>query len=356
MTSAVSLPPHGLSLSILLVNWNSSAFLRKCLVSIRATCAALNPQVVVVDSGSFDGCAEMLAADFPDVEFVQSRHNIGFGRSNNLGLARVTGDALLLLNPDTEIRPGAVQHLLAALRRLPDAGIVGARLLNPDLTLQASVHALPRPVLQAFDSEVLRRLLSRCSLWGPPRVFAPAGPVVVEAVAGACMLLRTSTFREVGGFSPHYFMYAEDMDLCRKVRRAGLRVYHVPHAEIIHHGGGSAVTQGGTFSAVMMREALHTYMRQNHGRIAAATYRLCVGGAALLRCLLMTPAVLVARGEKRRARLAVLCQWRSAMRWSLGLERWAKRYSAGSIGEPGPRASRTARAHEPEDAAPRPFP
>ncbi len=74
--------------------------------------ASLSPQVVVVDGGSFDGCSEMLASGFPEVEFVQSPENIGFGRSNNLGFSRVTGDALLLLNPDTELKPGAVAGTL----------------------------------------------------------------------------------------------------------------------------------------------------------------------------------------------------------------------------------------------------
>ena len=105
-----------MKLSILIVNWNSKDYMRECLHSISGTCGHLSPQVVVVDGGSFDGCAEMLAAEFPEVEFVQSPENIGFGRSNNLGFERVTGEALLLLNPDTELQPGAVDALLTALR------------------------------------------------------------------------------------------------------------------------------------------------------------------------------------------------------------------------------------------------
>src|SRR5688572_28797322 len=101
-------------LSILIVNWNSKDYLRKCLQSIRTTCAELSPQIIVVD-GSFDGCGQMLAAEFPEVEFVQIAENLGFGRSNNLGFERVTGDNLLLLNPDTELKAGAVQALLCKI-------------------------------------------------------------------------------------------------------------------------------------------------------------------------------------------------------------------------------------------------
>ena len=190
-----------MTVSILIVNWNSKDLLRQCLLSIRQTCADLEPQIVVVENGSFDGCAEMITAEFPEVEFIQSIDNIGFGRANNLGLTHVTGDAVWVLNPDTEVRQGALQTLLGELERLPDAGILSPRFLNTDLTLQSSVHALPRPVRQAFDSEILRRALSPYALWAPPSDFAPPGTVAVEAVPGTAMLMRTETFRSVGGFT-----------------------------------------------------------------------------------------------------------------------------------------------------------
>jgi GT2 family glycosyltransferase len=316
-----------LTLSILIVNWNARELLRQCLRSIDAECRDLTPQIVVVDGGSFDGCAEMLAAEFPGVDFVQSAENIGFGRSNNLGFARVTGDLVLLLNPDTEIRPGAVHALISALQSLPNAGLVGARLLNSDFSLQHSVHALPRPVRQALDSEFLRKTLSRWSAWAPPANFAPSQPAAVEAVSGACMLLRSETFARIGGFSPAYFMYAEDIDLCLKVKRAGLKTYHVPGAEILHHSGASSSTQGSKFSAVMIREALHTYLRLNHGWLAAATYRIFSGAAGALRTLVWMPKLLVTRGAERSALQRAVSGSKAVLSWSVGLERWAYQYT-----------------------------
>jgi N-acetylglucosaminyl-diphospho-decaprenol L-rhamnosyltransferase len=316
-----------MTVSILVVNWNSKDLLRRCLLSIRGTCADLDPQVVVVDSGSFDGCAEMLASEFPEVEFVQSNDNIGFGRSNNLGFTRVTGVAVLLLNPDTEIRPGALQTLLGELDRRPDAGIVSPRLLNTDFTLQSSVHALPRPVRQALDSEILRRLLSPFALWAPPTDFAPPETVAVEAVAGTCMLMWAKTFRDLGGFNPKYFMYAEDMDLCLKTLRAGFRIYHVPAAEIVHHGGASSSSQGSTFSAVMIREALHSYMVLNHGRHYAWAYRLATGISTLLRLLILAPGLISGDERRRLARKVAFAQWWSVLSWSCGRQKWTKRYA-----------------------------
>jgi len=317
-----------MGVSILIVNWNSKDLLRQCLLSIRRTCVDLAPQIVVVDSGSFDGCAEMLASEFPEVEFVQSNDNIGFARANNLGLTRVTGEAVWVLNPDTELTTGALQTLLDELERLPDAGIVSPRLLNTDLTLQLSVHALPKPVRQGLDSEVLRRALSPYNLWAPPSDFAPPGTVAVEAVPGTAMLMRTEVFRSVGGFTPDYFMYAEDMDLCFKILRAGYRIYHVPAAKVVHHGGASSSVQGSSFAAVMMREALHAYMVLNHGRQSARTYRLASGVSALTRLLVLAPGLVVGDEQHRLVRKAAFEQYRSVLSWSCGGQKWAKRYFA----------------------------
>jgi N-acetylglucosaminyl-diphospho-decaprenol L-rhamnosyltransferase len=314
------------TISILIVNWNSRELLRRCLESIRTTCRDLGPQVVVVDGGSFDGCGEMIAADFPEVEFVQSQENIGFGRCNNLGFERVNGDMLLLLNPDTEIRPGTVQTLLAEYARLPRGGMLAPRLLNSDLTPQSSVHALPRPVRQALDSEFLRKLLSPVSWWAPPTGFHPSTSVAVEAVAGACMLLPSKLFRRVGGFGPEYFMYAEDMDLCLKIQQAGHIIYYVPDAEILHHSGASSETQGSKFSAVMMREALHTYLTRHRGGFSGFLYRAVTCSSSIVRLLFLYVTLLGTRDQRRLVAKRNISKWRSILSWSIGLERWVKPY------------------------------
>ncbi|MCB1130122.1 MAG: glycosyltransferase family 2 protein [Verrucomicrobiae bacterium] len=309
-----------MKLSILIVNWNSKDYLRQCLRTVRETCAELDPQVVVVDGGSFDGSAEMLAADFPEVVFVQSPENIGFGRSNNLGFTKVTGDLLLLLNPDTELRPGAVASLIRCLEELPDAGLIGARLLNSDGSLQySSVHSLPTPWNVAFDSDWGRRRWWRRQ--GPP---AGGLPCEVEAVSGACMLLRTKDFRKLGGFDSRYFMYAEDMDLCFRLRQTCGRIYHDPRAEVLHHGGGSSRTQFSKFSAVMIREAVRVYIETHHGKAQVLLYRFLMALSALTRMAILVPIWLLASGGKRITTRVSLLKWISVFRWALGRETWAE--------------------------------
>ena len=308
-----------MTLSILIVNWRSKDYLRRCLDSIQSTCAGLSPQIVVVDGGSFDGCGEMLAAEFPHVIFIQSPENIGFGRCNNLGFEQVTGEAVLLLNPDTELKRGAVDALLLQLERLPAAGMLGARLLNTDGTLQTScVQSLPTPLNQALDSELLRRLFPNSSLWGTAGAFSSREPVEVEAISGACILMRSEAFSKVGCFSPEYFMYGEDMDLCAKIRRRGLKVFHVPSAEVLHHSGGSSAGSFSEFSAIVMRESVCRFIRQNQGYLATLRYRGLMALSALVRIVLLALVIILSGTLGPNPRRRSLRKWIAILGWSAG--------------------------------------
>ena len=125
-----------MTISVIIVNWNSKDYLRAALRSLDLSSRAGELEVIVVDGASFDGCGEMLKAEFPSVHFIQSPDNIGFGRCNNLGSKVASGKYLLLLNPDTELVPGALDELLNQFPQLPNAGLVGPRLLNADRSLQ----------------------------------------------------------------------------------------------------------------------------------------------------------------------------------------------------------------------------
>lgn len=308
-----------MNLSILIVNWNSKDYLRNCLRAVRSTCREMSLQVVVVDAGSFDGSGEMIAAEFPDVEFLQSHENLGFARSNNLGLKHVRGEFVLLLNPDTELQQGAVATLLSLLKALPDVGIVAPRLLNTDGSLQTScVSALPTPWNEFLDSEALRHLFPRWRIWGTWDAFSTLEPVEVEAVSGACMLIWSEIFRRVGGLAPDFFMYSEDKDLCAKVRRLGFKVYHVPAAKVIHHGGGSSRSQANAFSVVMMRVAKETYMRLNRGKGSALLYRVFQGFSAVVRLCLLVPGICFLRGGRRTSTLSTVRKWWVVLRWVMG--------------------------------------
>ena len=137
-------------------------------------------------------------------------------------------------------------------------------------------------------------------------------------------MTRAETFRRLAGFDPRYFMYAEDMDLCFRVRQLGLQIYHVPRSEIIHHGGGSSKTCFSRFSVVMIREALGVYMRSNLGGLQQVFYRVLMGISAALRLLILISGWVVAGAAARRRQQAAVLKWWAVFRWSIGLEGWAR--------------------------------
>jgi len=306
--------------SVIIVNWKSAEFVRKCIESIYSNTRNLSLEIIIIDSASYDGCGEMLARDFPGVIFVQGRKNVGFAKANNLAAQRARGRDLLLLNPDTELREDSLRILVDRLSSLPGAGAVGCKLINGDGSLQTScVQAFPTVLNQVLDSEFFRRVFPRWSIWRTAPLHS-SQPAEAEAVSGACILIKREAFDRVGGFSEHYFMYGEDLDLCFKIRRAGYRVYHIPETTIVHFGGGSTRNSLSNFSNVMMRESVYQFLRHNRGKASAASYRAAMAGASIVRMILILPLLAASSLPGKRPRLGSMQKWLAIFRWSLGLQ------------------------------------
>ena len=321
-------------LSIIIVNWNSLQFLRQCLCTVYARPHGFSLEVIVIDNASYDGSAELLAAEFPQVQFVQGMENIGFARANNAAFAVSTGRAILFLNPDTEVLGDALERMLALLETSADAGAVGCRLLNTDGSLQTScVQPFPTILNQVFDSELLRRWFPRAEWWGMRALLdANGSPASVEVVSGACLMVSRIAFERVGRFSEDYFMYAEDLDLCFKLRSAGFQNYYRGDVSVIHHGGQSTSAKAeNQFGNVLMRESVFRYLRRHRGRLYAGGYRLTVAGAAVVRLGILAAAWLLTAGRSSRLSLENgIRKWKALLRWSLGRERWAPNLGDGS--------------------------
>ena len=199
--------PCELDLSIVVINWSSVEFLRKCLASVFANTPRLKFEAIVVDNASFDGCGEMVESEFPGVIFIQSHQNLGFSGANNLGFTRSKGRNILFLNPDTEVIGPAVEAMSLWLDSQGDAGAVGVKLLNSDLSLQTScIQAFPTILNEALDSERLRELFPKAALWGTRPLFATsATPEAVEVISGACLMAKRSVLEKVGGIQQRLF-------------------------------------------------------------------------------------------------------------------------------------------------------
>ncbi len=251
------------TLAIIVVSYNVRDLLRACLQATYAS-LALSPEIAatvwVVDNASADGSAEMVAAEFPQARLIASPQNLGFAGGNNLVLhALGFGDStqqddrkhspspnpqyVLLLNPDAEPIGDAIGQMVRFLREHPGVGGAGAQLQYPDGRFQHAAFAFPGLLQLWFDlfPPRPRRLLdSRLNGRYPRRRYQAGQPFPVDFVLGAALLVRREAIAAVGLLDEGYFMYAEEVDWCWRMRRAGWPLWCVPSARVIHHGGASA--------------------------------------------------------------------------------------------------------------------
>lgn len=231
------------ALGIVIVNYNTATFLRDCLDSLKK-CTLLR-RTVVVDNASSDGSADMVRREFPEILLIANDENNGFARANNQGLSELgfpSRDAppyVLLLNPDAVVQEGALETLVSFMQDQAHVGAVGPRLLNPDGTLQENAFRFPTLWMSFFDFFPLHGRLYHSRLNGRYAQVRGEQPFAIDHPLGACLLLRRKALTQVGLLDEGYFMYVEEVDLCYRLKQAGWQVYHVPAAQVVHHGGQS---------------------------------------------------------------------------------------------------------------------
>jgi N-acetylglucosaminyl-diphospho-decaprenol L-rhamnosyltransferase len=223
--------------TVCIVNWNCRSFLRKCLHSLRPRRQGVRVEVVVVDNGSVDGAADMVARDFPGVRLIRNASNRGFAAANNQAAAVARGRYLFFLNNDTVVPRGALRQLREYLRVHPEVGLVGP--LLRDGKGQPQVSARGWPAVGALFHRVI--LLRRTGLFRSAyqRYRGRDGDFTttrrVEVLMGAALFLRRRTFRECGPWDESYTFGGEDIDLCARVGQRYEVVYH-PAVEVTHFG------------------------------------------------------------------------------------------------------------------------
>ena len=317
-----------MDLSIIIVNWNSANFTKECVSSIHANTHALEYEIIVVDNASTDDSLKILES--LDVHLIRNLENLGFAHANNLGAVQSTGRVLLFLNPDTELVGPAINRMYSTLLASPAFGALGCKLLNTDRTLQTScIQPIPTILNQLLDIEELKMTFPRLRMWGMRPLFEKlvGSPAKVEAVCGACVMIRREVFDRIGQFTTEYFMYGEDIDLCYQTRHAGYEVGYDSEAVIVHHGGGSSRKKADTgFGDIATREAICKFLRKTRGPLYAQTYRAAIAAASILRLVVLGIAFLTPLPRRDRDYLRfALRKWRRILSWSLGFEKWVKR-------------------------------
>lgn len=230
------------TVSMITINYNAC----ECIVACVSSALSQVDEVIVVDNASSDNSLEQLAAAFPDerrLKIVRNSWNLGFAAGCNIGVDHSVGRYLFFLNPDCVLAPDSLKHLVRVLDDCPDVGMVGGLLINPDGTEQAGGRrAIPTPWRSFVRAFGLSCLAGR---W--PRLFfdfhlhtqpLPTHSIEVEAISGACMLVRRAAMQDVGQWDEGYFLHCEDLDFSMSLRRKGWRIMFVPEARIVHDKGG----------------------------------------------------------------------------------------------------------------------
>lgn len=227
-------------LSIIIVNFNAEKFLVECLDSICAQTKQISFDIWVVDNNSIDASVPMVQQNFPQVNLIENKENIGFAKANNQAIARCTGDYILLLNPDTLILQNAIGNVVDFMDANPTVGICGCKVLNEDRTLQlACRRSIPTPGVAFFRLTGLSKLFPKSKLTSKYNLtyIDPNGPHEVDAVSGAFLMIRRKVVDDIGFLDERFFMYGEELDWCIRAKKAGWAVMYYPDAEIIHYKG-----------------------------------------------------------------------------------------------------------------------
>jgi GT2 family glycosyltransferase/glycosyltransferase involved in cell wall biosynthesis len=273
--------PGAAIVSVIVVSYQSRAALATCLASLADQPSALPIEVIVVDNASSDGAPEFVRQRFPWVRLVANGANVGFARAANQGIALATGSDILLLNPDTVVPVGGLQAAHEELERHPDVGILGCKLVRPDGTFD---HACKRGIPTISSALAYFFRLHRLRPRSPRFSKYVAGELgedeagYVDAVNGAFMLVRKEAAEAVGPLDERYWMYAEDLDWCRRFWEAGWKVLYWPGIQVTHWKGGSS----GDVRPWRLNWAFHRSMWQfyekheapKHGRPLSAAVRV----------------------------------------------------------------------------------
>jgi GT2 family glycosyltransferase len=224
-------------LSIITISTDQREILEPCLQSIVSHSTTLRLEVIVVDNVSTDGTSDMVQALIPWATLIRNERRLGFAANNNVGLRLSRGRYPLVLNPDVELLPGALDELAAFMDAQPDVGLAGSKLFNSDMSLQYSCRRFTTPAHFVLRGLRLDRLLANTRLMRQV-VYTDwdhASVRDVDYITGACMIARRQAIAEVGLMDEGYELYFEDQDWCRRMWLAGWRVAYVPQARMIHH-------------------------------------------------------------------------------------------------------------------------
>ncbi len=275
-----------LDLSIIIVNWNTKKFLRQCLKSVYKEIKSLSCEVFVVDNASSDGSSEMVREEFPQTLLLINDENAGFAKANNQAIRKSKGKHILLLNPDTVVLEGCFKKMLDFMERNPDVGASSGRILNPEGKVEPfrSAKRFPTPLSKFFVGVHLDRVFPWVRLFGRYSMIGweRNDEQEIDVISGAFMFVRRETVEDVGLLDERFFLLAEDLDWCRRIKQKKWKISFNSEAGIIHYGGKS-IDQVKLTRLKNEFRSHFIYFRKHHGSLSAFQYRVLAGFTDFLK-------------------------------------------------------------------------
>jgi GT2 family glycosyltransferase len=278
-----------MTLSIVIPTYNAHEWIQGCIDSIRLHHPSSGYEIIAVDDCSSDDTVAIVREKYPDVRLFVNDKNVGFGKTVNEGLRAATGAYILVLNNDTWMHEGALDAMIEFLDTHPDVGIVGPKVLSGDGSLQQQCRRhVPTPTAALFYFTGIAKLFPKNpNVAGYLMTAADEHQTTeVDAVSGACLMVRRTVVDTVQGFDPEYYLYGEDMDFCWRTKLAGWKVVYYPKASITHFGGQGGTAKKKIYATVEWHRAMWIFYRKHRAPTAAMPERALVYSGIALKTAL----------------------------------------------------------------------
>ncbi len=264
-----------MDLSIIIVSWNVKDLLKKCLASIYKYTKDIDFEVIVIDNASQDGSAQMVTREFPQVNLIASNQNLGFAKANNLGLEQALGKYVLFLNPDTELIENSFKIMFDLMEQDKKIALSTCQLNYSDSTLQKNIKNNPGLCDQLLILLKLHHVIKpKCLEKYLAKNFDYSKEQEVKQIMGAFVFSKSDIIKEIGGWDTDYFIWWEDLDLCKKVQELGYNIIYTPKTKIIHHEAKSFEQQMSLKKQKNFNKGMRIYFKKHKGLLNYLIIRL----------------------------------------------------------------------------------
>ena len=266
-----------MDISVVIISWNRKDLLTDCIRSIMNSPVKYDREIIVVDNASADGAPEMVEKEFPDVRLIRNPENYGFARANNIGIQASKGRYLCLGNSDTLIREDALDKMCEYMDANSKIAVLGPKLLWKDFSLQWSCRKFPDLWNTFCPAMGLTRLFPKTPFFSGEHMgyFEHDRVVEVDALVGAFLMVRQKAAESVGLMDEHYFFYCEEIDWCKRFKKAGWKNVFFPKAEVVHIGQGSASQEPARFKREFV-QSNYRYWKKHHNKVERFFYFLII--------------------------------------------------------------------------------